>query len=191
MPLLSLVKTVALMCPSYHLSVVLIFSRQMPRQGKSREMHESCKPGSTGDRRATFCSIGLAHADVIPVTVEVTSDTLLQQHHARWLMQFILRRISRSPFLTRSCATSSTTSIRPRAAKMASVMPEWTPPPAPTEQVKAALPKLSVYNSLTRTKTPFVPLDPEGKQVTWYACGPTVYDDAVCATLYSCNCMDS
>lgn len=25
---------------------------------------------------------------------------------------------------------------------------------------------------------PFVPSDPEGKKVTWYACGPTVYDDA-------------
>jgi cysteinyl-tRNA synthetase len=39
-------------------------------------------------------------------------------------------------------------------------------------------PKLKVYNSLTRSKTPFVPIDPEGKRVTWYACGPTVYDDA-------------
>ena len=23
-----------------------------------------------------------------------------------------------------------------------------------------------------------MPLDPEGRKVTWYACGPTVYDDA-------------
>ena len=37
---------------------------------------------------------------------------------------------------------------------------------------------LKVYNSLTRSKTPFVPLDPNGKVVTWYACGPTVYDDS-------------
>ena len=31
---------------------------------------------------------------------------------------------------------------------------------------------------MTKSKTPFVPLDSEGKKVTWYACGPTVYDDA-------------
>jgi cysteinyl-tRNA synthetase len=39
-------------------------------------------------------------------------------------------------------------------------------------------PNLKIYNSLTRSKTPFVPIDREGKRVTWYACGPTVYDDA-------------
>ncbi|KAJ4346405.1 cysteinyl-tRNA synthetase [Didymosphaeria variabile] len=38
--------------------------------------------------------------------------------------------------------------------------------------------KLSLYNSLVRAKTPFRPVDPEGKSVTWYSCGPTVYDDA-------------
>ncbi|QMW29019.1 hypothetical protein G4B84_004354 [Aspergillus flavus NRRL3357] len=26
--------------------------------------------------------------------------------------------------------------------------------------------------------TPFIALDPKGRKVTWYACGPTVYDDA-------------
>jgi len=35
-----------------------------------------------------------------------------------------------------------------------------------------------VYNSLTRTKTPFYPI--KDKRISWYACGPTVYDDAVC-----------
>lgn len=39
-------------------------------------------------------------------------------------------------------------------------------------------PKLKVYNSLTRSKVPFVTLDPQGKEVKWYACGITVYDDA-------------
>jgi cysteinyl-tRNA synthetase len=34
---------------------------------------------------------------------------------------------------------------------------------------------LVLTNTLTRKKEPFMPLDPEGKQVTWYACGPTVY----------------
>jgi hypothetical protein len=36
--------------------------------------------------------------------------------------------------------------------------------------------KLKVYNSLTRYKTPFKPIE-EGK-LSWYSCGPTVYDDA-------------
>jgi cysteinyl-tRNA synthetase len=31
-----------------------------------------------------------------------------------------------------------------------------------------------VYNSLTRSKVPFVPI--KGANVTWYSCGPTVYD---------------
>ncbi|XP_017777957.1 PREDICTED: cysteine--tRNA ligase, cytoplasmic [Nicrophorus vespilloides] len=35
-------------------------------------------------------------------------------------------------------------------------------------------PVLKVFNSLTRQKEIFVPQD--GKRVTWYSCGPTVYD---------------
>ncbi|KAJ8599745.1 hypothetical protein CTAYLR_003427 [Chrysophaeum taylorii] len=35
-----------------------------------------------------------------------------------------------------------------------------------------------IYNSLTRSKVPFVPLDPNGRAVTMYVCGPTVYDAA-------------
>jgi cysteinyl-tRNA synthetase len=31
---------------------------------------------------------------------------------------------------------------------------------------------------LTRSKNEFVPIDPTGKVVKWYSCGPTVYDDA-------------
>jgi len=34
---------------------------------------------------------------------------------------------------------------------------------------------LRVTNSLTRRKEEFQPLDPAGKKVSWYACGPTVY----------------
>ncbi|KAI9667078.1 MAG: hypothetical protein M1831_001255 [Alyxoria varia] len=50
--------------------------------------------------------------------------------------------------------------------------PPWRRPDSSVE------PRLHIYNSLTRSKTPFTPLDPSGKKVTWYACGPTVYDDA-------------
>ena len=37
-------------------------------------------------------------------------------------------------------------------------------------------PQLQVYNSLTRTKQPFVPM--RARHVTWYNCGPTVYDSS-------------
>jgi cysteinyl-tRNA synthetase len=37
-------------------------------------------------------------------------------------------------------------------------------------------PVLTLYNTLTRTKEPFVPLDPQ--RVRMYVCGPTVYDYA-------------
>lgn len=55
--------------------------------------------------------------------------------------------------------------------------PPWQQP-TPHQGLQRELPPLKIWNSLTRSKTPFVPLDPEGKKVTWYACGPTVYDDA-------------
>ncbi|PVH93112.1 cysteinyl-tRNA synthetase [Periconia macrospinosa] len=53
--------------------------------------------------------------------------------------------------------------------------PPWIPPQAGPD---AQLPRLKIYNSLTRNKEDFVPADPTGKAVTWYACGPTVYEDA-------------
>ena len=37
---------------------------------------------------------------------------------------------------------------------------------------------LHLYNSYTRKTEPFVPIDKEGKRVTFYSCGPTVYDFA-------------
>ncbi|KAI8070366.1 cysteinyl-tRNA synthetase [Gongronella butleri] len=46
--------------------------------------------------------------------------------------------------------------------------PEWTKP------TPAAVPVLKLYNSLTRSKTEFVPK--RGRSVNWYNCGPTVYD---------------
>uniref|UniRef100_A0A671X7R0 Cysteine--tRNA ligase, cytoplasmic n=1 Tax=Sparus aurata TaxID=8175 RepID=A0A671X7R0_SPAAU len=48
------------------------------------------------------------------------------------------------------------------------VQPAWSPP-AGTE-----VPQLRLYNSLTRSKELFVPQ--KGNKVTWYCCGPTVYD---------------
>lgn len=46
--------------------------------------------------------------------------------------------------------------------------PAWQPPVAEEQ------PKLKLFNSLTRKKEEFVPLD--GNNVKWYSCGPTVYD---------------
>ncbi|KAL9105613.1 MAG: hypothetical protein Q9187_008680 [Circinaria calcarea] len=54
--------------------------------------------------------------------------------------------------------------------------PSWQQPAAPPADT--ALPALKIWNSLTRSKTPFIPIDCKTKTVTWYACGPTVYDDA-------------
>ncbi|GAW08139.1 cysteinyl-trna synthetase [Lentinula edodes] len=53
---------------------------------------------------------------------------------------------------------------------MSSIMqPAWAPPvPVQPEPV------LKIYNSLTRTKTEFIPKS--GRLVKWYNCGPTVYD---------------
>ncbi|KAF9270643.1 cysteinyl-tRNA synthetase [Marasmius fiardii PR-910] len=52
---------------------------------------------------------------------------------------------------------------------MSAQQPQWSMPvPMQTEPV------LKVYNSLTRTKTEFVPRN--GRHVKWYNCGPTVYD---------------
>lgn len=49
--------------------------------------------------------------------------------------------------------------------------PEWHAPVSDN-----SLPTLKIYNSLTRTKVDFIPK--KGKQISWYNCGPTVYDAA-------------
>ena len=49
--------------------------------------------------------------------------------------------------------------------------PPWSHPQSSTHE-----PELKVYNSLTRSKKPFVPRE-KGK-ISWYSCGPTVYDEA-------------
>jgi cysteinyl-tRNA synthetase len=37
---------------------------------------------------------------------------------------------------------------------------------------------LRLYNTLSKREEEFVPIDPAGRQVTFYSCGPTVYDYA-------------
>ncbi|KAF3893685.1 Cysteinyl-tRNA synthetase [Trichophyton interdigitale] len=82
------------------------------------------------------------------------------------------RRLRPAPGFCRAFAISPSVSMAaPRE------QPPWQQP-TPHQGLQRELPPLKIWNSLTRSKTPFVPLDPEGKKVTWYACGPTVYDDA-------------
>ncbi|KAF1984284.1 hypothetical protein K402DRAFT_381521 [Aulographum hederae CBS 113979] len=66
--------------------------------------------------------------------------------------------------ISRIRMASSTTTTRQQ--------PHWEQPRA-----VEGLPKLSIYNSLTRSKVPFFPKDPK-EGVKWYACGPTVYADS-------------
>ncbi|KAJ3324035.1 hypothetical protein HDU76_013507 [Blyttiomyces sp. JEL0837] len=49
--------------------------------------------------------------------------------------------------------------------------PEWIVPSS-----EKPVPKLKVNNSMTHTKTEFIPAN--GKHIKWYTCGPTVYDSS-------------
>ena len=53
---------------------------------------------------------------------------------------------------------------------------EWRAPGQGRPRGKAQ--ELTLYSTLTKRKDVFVPLDENGRNVTWYTCGPTVYDAA-------------
>ncbi|GLD94979.1 hypothetical protein PINS_up003604 [Pythium insidiosum] len=68
--------------------------------------------------------------------------------------------------------------------------PTWYPP-QPMDSLVEYWEKhypLRVHNSLTRTKTPFVPM--KGKRVLWYMCGPTVYDQTHLGHGRTYTCFD-
>ncbi|KAL4548554.1 hypothetical protein Ndes2526B_g01118 [Nannochloris sp. 'desiccata'] len=58
----------------------------------------------------------------------------------------------------------------------------WTQPHVCIHSNDAAAPpaassQLHLYNSLVDRKVPFIPIDgPDSKSISWYTCGPTVYD---------------
>ena len=56
---------------------------------------------------------------------------------------------------------------------MARVQPPWKQPQLQSDIQHS---DLKIYNSLTRQKDAFAPISED--EVTWYSCGPTVYDDA-------------
>lgn len=62
-------------------------------------------------------------------------------------------------------------SVNVDAPKASSSQPEWTRPIPITKE-----PVLEVYNSMTRKKEVFTPVN--GRRVDWYNCGPTVYDSS-------------
>ncbi|KAJ5723741.1 hypothetical protein N7488_001776 [Penicillium malachiteum] len=85
------------------------------------------------------------------------------------LLRSALPHKQRFSFLSVSISVLSVKSMSSRQ------QPPWRQPPS---HPGAQLPPIKVWNSLTKSKTPFIPIDPAGKKVTWYACGPTVYDDS-------------
>ncbi|KAF3920253.1 hypothetical protein AA313_de0207766 [Arthrobotrys entomopaga] len=62
------------------------------------------------------------------------------------------------------------------AGKQKVEQPPWRAPASSSMRIAAPEGELKLYNSLTRTKTIFNPIDSAGRKVTWYCCGPTVYD---------------
>ncbi|CCG20585.1 tRNA-Cys synthetase [Candida orthopsilosis Co 90-125] len=78
-------------------------------------------------------------------------------------LQNIARVMSSSP----STAAAATTAT---AKKPSIQQPKWYEP----SDKSSAKPKLKIYNSLTRTKNDFHSIKPG--HITWYSCGPTVYD---------------
>lgn len=75
-----------------------------------------------------------------------------------------------------SCVTEVQACSVPSIRNMSKIVREWQ---APVGVQEAAGSGLCIYNSLIDEKVPFIPAaGPSSKQITWYTCGPTVYDAA-------------
>lgn len=96
-------------------------------------------------------------------------------------MPFLLRKSLISSYFALLRPRPTGTPVRPSSISSAMATARQQPPwqqPSSHPESASHLPPLRVWNSLTKSKVPFVPIDPNGRNVTWYACGPTVYDDA-------------
>jgi len=79
--------------------------------------------------------------------------------------------LKRLPLLNRTIIHQKTTRNH-SSASSSSMATNWRAPQTQAAPELAA--KLKVYNSLTKSKVPFIPKEPN--KITWYNCGPTVYD---------------
>ena len=62
---------------------------------------------------------------------------------------------------------------------MADIERHWHTPTGYEAAVQSPAPLPQIYNSLKDTKQTLVPsAGPRSRQLTWYECGPTVYDSA-------------
>ena len=62
---------------------------------------------------------------------------------------------------------------------MADTERHWNTPTGFQSAVDSAVPLPQIYNSLKDSKQTLVPVGgPRSRQLTWYECGPTVYDSA-------------
>lgn len=90
----------------------------------------------------------------------------------------MLERLGSSPGFHRISFRFTAVACLPIASlRMASTSTAKQPPwRLPKPKPGCEEPKLKVYNSLTRSKVDFIPMN--SKHVSWYNCGPTVYDSS-------------
>ena len=88
-----------------------------------------------------------------------------------------MQSLRRLAYTATTAITTTTTASLIRAMSTttadAKTTTKWTPPTTLDANTK---PKLHLYNTLTHSKVPFVPV--ESDRIKWYSCGPTVYNSS-------------
>jgi cysteinyl-tRNA synthetase len=88
-------------------------------------------------------------------------------------MQSLRRLAYTATTATTTITTASLIRTMSTTTADAKTTTEWTPPTTVDANTK---PKLHLYNTLTHSKVPFVPV--ESDRIKWYSCGPTVYNSS-------------